>query len=166
MTRIKTIWEEIQLISSNLETLCINGFVIPLDKTEEYVDKIPSPKEDVIKTIIEEMLEKNDFVEGKELGFEIKCREEDYGQEIAAFWKISFKMMKYYRPRLRKLRLVELRYANSKKNIPFKIEGADVSIKVGKKWVVVSIPIHSTIKSEKLSVTFVFLGCSLEGMYN
>ena len=166
MTRIKTVWGEIELIASSVEMLCINGFCIPLDKKEEYVDETPVPKEDVVKTIIEEMLGKNDFVGGKELKFEINCVREDCKQEVVAFWKISFKVIKDYKSKFRKLRLVKLRYANSKKRIPFKIEGADVLIKVGKQWVVVPIPTKSTSKSEKLSVNFVFLGCSLEGMYN
>jgi hypothetical protein len=166
MTRIKTIWGEIELIASSVEMLCINGFCIPLDKKEEYVDQIPTPKEDIVKTVIEEMLKKNDFVEGKELKFEINCVKEDYGQEIAAFWRISFKMIKGYKSKSRKLRLVKLRYANSKENIPFKIEGVDVSIRIGKKWVVVPILTNSMVKSEKLSVTFGFLGCSLEGTYS
>ena len=112
------------------------------------------------------MLKKNDFVEGKELKFEINCVKEDYGQEIAAFWRISFKMIKGYKSKSRKLRLVKLRYANSKENIPFKTEGVDVSIRIGKKWVVVPILTNSMVKSEKLSVTFGFLGCSLEGIYS
>ncbi len=165
MTRIKTIWGEIELIASSVEMLCINGFCIPLDKKEEYVDQIPTPKEDIVKTVIEEMLKKNDFVEGKELKFEINCVKEDYGQEIVAFWKISFKMIKGYKPKSRKLRLLKLCYVNSKNNIPFKVKGPDVSIKVGKQWVVVPIPTHSVLESEKLSVTFSFLGCYLKGMY-
>jgi len=132
MTRIKTVWGEIELIASSVEMLCINGFCIPLDKKEEYVDQIPTPKEDIVKTVIEEMLKKNDFVEEKELKFEINCVKEDYGQEIVAFWKIVFKMIKGYKPKSRKLRLLKLRYANSKNNIPFKVKGPDVSIKVGK----------------------------------
>ena len=38
MTRLKTVWGEIELIASSVEMLCINGFCIPLDKKEEYVD--------------------------------------------------------------------------------------------------------------------------------
>ena len=165
MTRIQTKWGQVELISMNLEKLCINGFIIPLNETKEYVDEIPVPKEDVIKAVVEEILEKNDFVKGKEKKFEINCVKEDYGEEIVAFWKISFEIIKYYRPKLRRLRLVKLCYAHSKENIPFKIEDIDALIKIGKKWVVVPINAHSMIKSEYLSVTFPFFSCSLEGIY-
>lgn len=166
MDWIQTIYGVVKFISMNLEKLCINGFIIPLHQTEKYIDEVPIPNKDVIETIIEEILKGKDFIEGEQAEFNIDCVEENYGQEIVAFWKICFEIIKYYRPKLRKLRkLVKLCYAHSKKNIPFRIEGADVLIKIGKKWVVVPIHTYSMIKSENASVVFPFLGCSLEGIY-
>ena len=165
MARIQTEWGQVELVSMGLEKLCINGFIIPLNETKEYVNEIPTPNEDVVKSVVEEILEKNNFIERKKERFDINCVKEDYGEEIVAFWKISFEIIKYYRPKLRRLRLVKLCYAYSKENIPFKIEGMDVTIKIGKKWVAVPINAHSMIKSEHLSVTFPFFGCSLEGIY-
>lgn len=168
MDRIQTKFGEIKLIASNLEKLCINGFVISsLGKTEEYVDKIPTLNEDVLKKIIEEILEKNNFVEGKEVEFNIDCIKADYGEEIVAFWKICFEITKYYRSKFKKLRLAKLCYVNSNGNIPFKIEGADVLIKVGKKWMVVPISIYSTVttESKNLSIFFTFLECRLKAIF-
>jgi len=102
MIRIQTVWGDVKIIALNLERLCINGFVIPLDKPldkpEEYVDQIPTPNEDVVKTIIEEILEEKDFVKREETEFSIDCGEENYGQEIKAFWKIHFEVVNYHGP--------------------------------------------------------------------
>ena len=63
MDRIETVWGQVKLTSMNLDMLCINGFIIPLDKTEEYINEVPIPNKDVIKTIVEEILEEKDFIE-------------------------------------------------------------------------------------------------------
>lgn len=166
MDKIETVYGKVKLTSMSLKMLSINRFFIPLDETEKYIDEVPIPDKNVIKIIIEGILKGKDFIEGEQAEVDINCKEENYGQEIVASWKICFEIIKYYRPKLRKLRkLVKLCYAHSKKNIPFKIEGADVLIKIGKKWVVVPIHTYSMIKSENASVVFPFLGCSLEGKY-
>lgn len=165
MAKIQTELGQVELISMDLEKLYINGFIIPLKETKEYIDNVPNPNKDVVEEVIKETLEENDCFEGKELKFMMNCIREDCGEEIVAFWEICFKIIKYYRSNFRKLRLVKLCYANSKDKIPFKIKDMDVLIEIGKKWVVVPINAHSMIKSEYLSVTFPFFGCSLEGIY-
>jgi len=166
MTKIETELGQVELISMNLELLCADGFIVPLDKKEEYIDKVPVPNKDIMETIIEEILEEKSSVEKKQIEFKIDCMERQDGQEIAASWEICFKVIEYYKPKLRNLSLIKVCYANSKKEIPFKIEGIDVSIKIGKKWAVVPIHNHSTIRSGKLSIVFPFFGCSLEAIYN
>ncbi|MFA5392479.1 MAG: hypothetical protein WC306_02165 [Candidatus Paceibacterota bacterium] len=165
MDWIQTVYGVVKITSMNLEKLCINGFVIPLHETEEYIDEVPIPDGKIIKTIIEEKLKGKDFIEGEQEEFNIDCVEEDYGQKIVAFWKISFEIIKYYRLKPRELKLVKLCYAHNKKNIPFKIENAMIWIKVGKKKVRVLIPAYLSTVSENISVNLEVWGCRLEGIY-
>lgn len=148
-----------------MEELTIDGFRIPLDKTEEYVDKIPTPNRDIMRGIIEEILEKKDFIEREQAEFNIDCTEESYGQEIKAFWKICFEVVRYHGPERGKMKLVKLHFAHTERNIPFKIKDMGIWIKVRKKDVQVPIPIYPSIKSENLSVMIKLLGCCIEGVY-
>ncbi|TRZ82518.1 hypothetical protein D4R86_01605 [bacterium] len=93
MEIIKTVWGQVKLISMNLDKLCINGFIIPLDKTKEYIEEVPVPNEGVMRRIIGKILEEKDFIEREEAEFDIDC-----GKEIKAFWKIHFEVVKYYGP--------------------------------------------------------------------
>lgn len=256
MNRIETVYGEVKLTSMNLQTLSIIGFLIPLDKTEEYIDEVPIPNKDVIETIVEKILKGKDFIEGEQAEFNIDCVEENDGQEIVAFWKICFEIVKYYgpqrcggfreigqkigrenrmhwingsfevmylrlslkeeleyltknelffsdihensvmpamgnsyfsyfyerieqiadqlkipnpkpRPKLKRrdLTLVELQFACTHRNIPFKIENAMIWIKVGKKKVRVLIPAYLSTVSENFSVNIEALGCRLKGIY-
>jgi len=164
MIRIKTVWGEVKLISSNLEELSINGFRIPLDKTSEYVENINAPSEDFIKRIVEKILGKEVFFPGEKREFIVSCREESCREEIASSWKICFEMIKHSQQERKKTKLVNLRFACTKRDIPFEIKDNGIWIKIGKKEIQVPILIYPAIGSD-LSVTFNFLGCCLEGIY-
>ena len=165
MGRIRTAWGQVELLSLNLEELTINGFRIPLDELSEYVDKTCTPNRDLVRKTVGEVLEKKDFIQGQEGEFNIDCIEENYGQEIKTFWKIRFEVVEYHGPQRGKMKLVKLRFAHTKRDIPFEIKNIGIWIKVGKKDVHVPIPIYPNIKSENLSVTIKLLGCCIEGIY-
>ncbi len=163
MARIKTLWGEVKLISSNLEGLYINGFCIPLDQTAEYVDDISVPSKDFVRKMIEKRLEKEVLFSGEEEEITINCEEESCGEEIVASWKICFEIMKDYQlqQKKKKKRLVELYFLNTKRNIPFEIKDNGIWIKIGKKEVRVPTYIYRDIRS----IEFNLYGCTLKGIY-
>jgi len=163
MNIIKTIWGNVKVISSNLEELRVNGFYVSLEKKSEYIENINTLSEDFIKRTIEKRLEKEIVLSGEEEKISIRCTEESYGEEIAASWKICFKMIKDNERKRKRTKLVNLRFADTKEDIPFEIKDTEVWIKIGNKKVRVPIFFHPSMG--ELSRKFSFFCRRLEAIY-
>ncbi len=163
---IKTKWGDVKLVSSNLDELFINGFRIPLNKTSEYVDHIGIPSEGFIKRMIELRLEKEVLFSGEKEKISVGHHEESGGEQIVAFWKICFEVVKLKCNDLQRKQktLVKLHFVSSERDIPFEIKESSVWITIGKKEVRVPVRVHPMIGSG-LSITFNFFGYRLKGIY-
>jgi len=74
-------------------------------------------------------------------------------------------MIKHSEQERKRTKLVNLRFACTKRDIPFEIKDYGVWIKIGEKEVQVPIIIHPMIEGDRYSVTFNFFSCCLEGIY-
>ncbi len=165
MDRIQTKFGEVKLISANLEKLCINGFHIPVDEASEYVGDLNVPSEDFMKRTIEKILGKEICYLEEMREFIIVCTEESIGEEVKSFWKIRFEIIEYHGPKQKQTKLVNLRFACTKRDIPFEIKGSAVWIEIGDKKLQVPITIHRAIENERCNMTFNFLDRCLEAIF-